>query len=78
MPTRKWSIPQVEDCSALPCPDSPPASPEGGWSWYEYDRNKYKCPNGYMFKTEDYPYWRANCTVQKVWQPLEVIDCVRK
>ena len=41
LPTRKWSITSLEECEALPCPKAPPEAPEGGWSWYEYDRNRY-------------------------------------
>ncbi len=78
MPTRTWSLAVVEECQALLCPNSPPKKPEGGYSWFEYDRNKYKCPGGYMFEGGHYPYWWANCTVQKVWNPLKTIPCVRK
>ena len=40
LPTRKWSVTTLEECEALPCPNAPPEKPEGGWSWYEYDRNR--------------------------------------
>ena len=29
-----------------------------------------------MFETGEWPYWRANCTVQKEWRPEEAVACV--
>ena len=43
-----------------------------------YLHHRYKCPNGYMFATGEWPYWRANCTVQKEWNPQEAVPCVRR
>ena len=62
----------------LPCPEQPPPISEGGWLWYDKEFSKYKCPNGKMFKNGNFPYWYSNCTVEKVWDPADVEECIRK
>ena len=62
----------------LPCPGQPPALTPGGWMWYGTEYTKYKCPNGYFFRSGLYPYWYSNCTVMKTWDPPQMEACVRK
>lgn len=65
-------------CVVPPCPAHPPPPPSGGWRWLEAEYTKYKCPNGFKFKTGQYPYWYMNCTARRNWYPEAVEDCIRK
>ncbi len=62
----------------LPCPEQPPAKPEGGWFWYGVEQSRFKCTNGYQFAPGEYPYWYTSCTPSKVWDPPTMEECVRK
>ena len=31
-----------------------------------------------MFENGNFPFWYSNCTVEKVWDPVEVEECIRK
>ena len=31
-----------------------------------------------MFENGNFPFWYSNCTVEKVWDPAEVEECIRK
>lgn len=62
--------------SVLPCKDDPPPAPPGGWSWFEFKTTKYMCPNGYEFEGGQYPFWQANCTAKRTWNPPVAISCV--
>ncbi len=64
--------------TVLPCPKQPPPKPDGGWFWYGLEKSRYKCPNGFMFATGQYPYWNSSCTPSKIWDPPEVAKCIRK
>ena len=75
---KTWNLTAVEECVLLPCPKPPPEVPVGGWHWYDLEFTKYKCPNGHMFANGNYPYWYSNCTVSKIWDPLETENCMRK
>ena len=71
-----WSVTKVDDCVALPCEKTPPELPVGGWTWYEFDFSRYKCPNGFGFADGSYPYWFSECGADKNWLPDEVDECV--
>ena len=69
---------RIKFVSVLPCADRPPPIEEGGWLWYDKEFSKYKCPNGKMFENGNFPFWYSNCTVEKVWDPAVVEECIRK
>ena len=82
---KSWNLTSIEDCVLLPCPKPPPNPPVGGWWWYDLQNTRYKCPNGFMFETDEsnpltgaYPWWYSNCTVAKLWDPPETAKCIRK
>ena len=62
----------------LPCPERPPPAETGGFSWYGAEFTKYKCPDGKMFANGFYPFMYSNCTVEKVWDPPETMECIRE
>ena len=31
-----------------------------------------------MFENGNFPFWYSNCTVEKVWDPAEGEECIRK
>ena len=63
--------------AVLPCPELPPLIGEGGHFWYHAEFSKYQCPNGRMFASGNFPFWYSNCTVEKVWDPTDVEECIR-
>ena len=46
--------------------------------WYGLVNTRYKCPNGFEFTSDSYPYTYSNCSVQKKWEPPAVEDCKGK
>ena len=70
--------------SVLPCPEQPPPYSDkletnqhvGGSRWYHIEFTRYQCPPGKEFATGAFPYWYSNCTVEKLWDPSEVEECV--
>ena len=66
--------------SALPCPEEPPAAPEGGYRVIETNNSlvRYKCPDGYEFMSGHYPEYFIKCSSAGFWEPISVEPCVRK
>ena len=68
----------------LPCPTQPPPNTDhsnqhiGGSRWYHIEFTRYQCPPGKEFESGMFPYWYSNCTVEKLWDPPEVEECVGK
>ena len=70
----------------LPCPEQPPPNSllteanqhEGGYRWYHVEFTRYQCPPGKIFQSGIFPYWYSNCTVEKMWDPPVVEECVGK
>ena len=62
----------------LPCPSPPPEKPENGWFHYDIVESRYRCPHGYMFEGDIFPYFIESCTPAKVWDPPEVPPCIRE
>jgi hypothetical protein len=46
--------------------------------WYGPEYTRYKCPNGYFFKSGSYPYFYSNCSIVKTWEPAALDPCTRK
>ncbi|XP_059089355.1 uncharacterized protein LOC131885347 [Tigriopus californicus] len=73
----RWNLTSVEKCVALPCPSRPPSAPIGGRRWYGLQQTKYSCPPGYKFADGSYPFFHANCSAAKQWQPPNFLpQCV--
>ena len=62
----------------LPCPEQPPDPSPGGSRWYHIEFTRYSCPRGKEFDSGLYPYWYSNCTVEKLWDPETIEECVGK
>ena len=62
----------------LPCPEQPPDPSPGGSRWYHIEFTRYSCPRGKEFESGLYPYWYSNCTVEKLWDPETIEECVGK
>ncbi|XP_059096709.1 sushi, von Willebrand factor type A, EGF and pentraxin domain-containing protein 1-like [Tigriopus californicus] len=74
--SKAWSETDIEKCVQLPCKEAPPPPPEGGWSWFEFDYSRYRCPNGFMFEDGSFPYWYANCSANRKWNPSKIQPCI--
>ena len=68
----------VHDQLVLPCPEKPPLPKPGGRRWYHIEFTRYACPPGHRFKDHDLVFWYANCTVEKIWEPQSVKECIGK
>ena len=73
-----WSnLYNIETCMKLPCPEQPPskAAGEGAERVYGPEVTKYRCENGYMFKSGQFPYLDMEC-LNKRWMPARLPQCV--
>ena len=73
-----WSnLYNIETCMKLPCPEQPPTKPagEGAERVYGPEVTKYRCENGYMFKSGQFPYLDVEC-LNKRWMPGRLPQCV--
>ena len=73
-----WSnLYNIETCMKLPCPEQPPPAPpgEGAERLYGPEVTKYRCQNGFLFRTGQYPYLDMEC-LNKRWIPPRLPECV--
>ena len=73
-----WSnLDTIEQCEKLSCPRSPPTQPSGPGSEMVYSTEMihYRCRNGYMFETGQFPYLPVEC-LNRNWVPSKLPECV--
>ena len=73
-----WSnLDTIEQCEKLSCPRSPPTQPSGPGSEMVYSTEMihYRCQNGYMFETGQFPYLAVEC-LNRNWVPSKLPECV--
>lgn len=75
---KQWSLNEIEACKVVPCLESPPKKPTGGVLFYDPERVKYRCPDGFQFKEAGFPFFWVNCTAAGTWLPEVVESCKGK
>ena len=73
-----WSnLNVIEDCVKLPCPREPPEPPvgQGTEMVYTTEMVHYRCKNGHMFETGQFPYFSVECLNRK-WSAEKLPKCV--
>jgi hypothetical protein len=60
----------------LPCKEDPPPvlAGEGAEMNFGVEVTTYRCPNGYMWETGDFPYFEVEC-LNKKWSRKDLPAC---